>query len=71
MTIKTLTYIHQLLIDDVARCRQANRIATDARNRAEDEEADNLQTLEDVRKKAWEHLSKAVDALADFEAQEW
>lgn len=71
MTIKTLTYIHQLLIDDVARCRRANEIATDARNRAEDEEADNLQTLEEARKKTWEHLRKATNALEDFEAQEW
>lgn len=71
MTIKTLTYIHQLLIDDAARCRKAHQIATDARNRAEDEEAENLQALEDVRKKTWEHLRKATNALEDFEAQEW
>lgn len=71
MTIKTLTYIHQLLIEDEARRRKAREIARKAYHEAEDTDADNLPDMEDIYRATGESWNKAHDALAEFEAHEW
>ena len=71
MTVKTLTYIHQLLIENETRRSKALEIARKARNDAEETGADNLPTLEDLYKIEFKACAEARDALADFEAREW
>lgn len=71
MTVKTLTYIHQLLIENEARHHKAAEIARKARNEAEEKNLDNLPSMEDlyqVTRKSWDD---ALRALAEFENREW
>ena len=67
MTVKTLTYIHQLLIEDEARRRKAMEIARKAYREAEDTDADNLPDLEDIYQVTRECWNKSHCALAEFE----
>lgn len=71
MTITTLEHIHKLLMEDVKHQAQAVTMAREARNRAEDEEADNLKDLVELYRKVYECLSESREALKDFEEQEW
>lgn len=71
MKLKTLNYIHQLLIDREAVTAKAKKIACDARNNAEIEGADNYKYLCEVADRARESYWEANDALRDFEDQEW
>ena len=71
MTVKTLTYIHQLLIENEARHHKAVEITRKTRNEAEDTGADNLPTLENAYKATREKWNDALQALAEFETREW
>lgn len=71
MTVKTLTYIHQLLVENEARHHKAVEIARKARNEAEEKDLDNAPDMEDiyqVTRKSWDD---ALQALAEFETREW
>ena len=71
MTIKTLTYIHNLLIDDVKTNTNAKDYARQIAEKAEDEEAPNAQYLRELYNKAFNKYLDACNALQDFEAKEW
>ena len=71
MKITTLEYIHELLQHDVQVREKAMRLARDNRNKAEDEESNNLDTFEELYQKCWDSLKKSKNALQDFEGQEW
>ena len=71
MTIKNLTYIHQLLIENEATRKAALNIVRDARNQAEDNEAANLLDLQRAYEKAWRAYNDALNARTDFEDKEW
>lgn len=71
MKITTLEYIHELLQHDVQVHEKAMKLARTDRNKAEDEESDNLKTFEELYQKCWASLRKAENALQDFEDQEW
>ena len=71
MNFKTLNYIHQLLVEQEARCRKAYEIARDARNEAEDNDAENVEALRAVCEKVRGSWDEAMDALRSFEDKEW
>lgn len=71
MTIKTLTYIHNLLIEDVKTHTNAKDYARQIAEKAEDEEAPNAQYLRELYNKAFNKYRAACNALQDFEAKEW
>lgn len=71
MTLKTLNYIHQLLIEREAATIKAKKMVYEARAKAEEEEADNYKALCDAADRAWESYKEANDALRDFEDQDW
>lgn len=66
MTIKTLNYIHQLLIQEAETRRIAYRQARQACA-----DADYDGPLAEVADKAYSLWSEAHEALMDFEAKEW
>jgi len=67
MTIKTLNYIHQLLIREEETRRAARNTARKAA--AEVDRYDG--PLAEVADKAYHLWSEAHEALMDFEAKEW
>ena len=71
MTIKNLTYIHQLLIENEATRKASLDIVRAARSHAEDNEAANLPDLQRTCEKAWKSYNDALNALRDFEDKEW
>ena len=71
MTIETLRYIHDLLIENEEKAKRAAKMAREAWAKAEEEDApnqDELSTLYHSLRKA-EHA--AFDVLHDFAAHEW
>lgn len=71
MTIKTLTYIHNLLIEDVKTQTQVKDYIRTVADRAEAEEAPNAEYLREQQRIAFDKYLKASRALEDFEAKEW
>lgn len=71
MKITTLEYIHELLQQDVQVHKKAVDLARTNKNKAEEEDADNLKTFEELYQKCWASLRKAENALQDFEEREW
>ena len=71
MTIKTLTYIHNLLKEDVKVQANAKNYIRDIANKAAEEEAPNAQYLSSQQQKALHKYLEACNALEDFEKQEW
>lgn len=71
MTIHTLRYIHDLLVEDEKKCRKAMELVRHARNEAEATQAENLDELQEVYHRVRESWSNADDALRDFESQAW
>ena len=71
MTIKTLEYIHRLLLDSVEVHQNARNLMYQCVRDAEDANADNLDTLKGQYDIAYKNLSAARDALSDFEMQEF
>ena len=71
MTIETLRYIHDLLIENEAKAKRAAKMAREAWAKAEEEDAlnqDELSTLYHSLRKA---ENAAFDVLQDFAAHEW
>lgn len=71
MTIKTLTYIHNLLKEDVNTHANAKDYIRQVADKAEAEEAPNAQYLREQYNKAFNKYCEACNALQDFEAKEW
>lgn len=71
MTIKTLTYIHNLLIEDVKTQTNAKDYTRTIADKAEAEEAPNAEYLRKQQRIAFDKYLKATRALEDFEAKEW
>lgn len=73
MTIKTLEYIHVLLIEDERKRKEvyenSRRLQREYEENGADEELINRQD-EDAGKFMSEHFA-ALNALEDFEGQEW
>lgn len=71
MTIKTLTTIHKLLIEENKRLTIATDIARSAYYKAEEDEAENAACLKDKYDSIWRAQSEAREALREFECKEW
>lgn len=71
MKVKTLMYIHQLLVEDEARHETARKMVREAMRKAEEEGAENVVALKDAYDKAYESYRAARGAREDFEAREW
>lgn len=71
MTIKTLTHIHNLLIEEKNRKEKALDIIRKAMYEAEENNAPNLQTLKNTYEKMRESYREADYAFDDFENHEW
>lgn len=67
MTIKTLNYIHQLLIQEEASRRDFRKAA---RKAADDANSHN-GPLAKAADRAYDRWSEAHEALIDFERREW
>ncbi len=71
MTIKTLEFIHRLLIEEEAKTKKSYEDARRMRREYEgDNEAVNRDLMEDQKAAANEHTA-ALNALEDFEGHEW
>lgn len=71
MTIKTLTFIHDLLTEETEKRRLANKWISEIYQKAVDEDAPNVQTLEEQKETAWNKYFEASRALDEFEQKEW
>lgn len=74
MTIKTLTYIHQLLKAEEKRTAETYKAARDLQYEYEERGVASPELVQDQKKAADEFMrdhSRALDALLEFERQEW
>ena len=74
MTIKTLEYIHKLLQQEEARTNEAYKAARKLQYEYEESETAGRQLVKDQTEAADRYMrehSAAVDALQEFEQQEW
>ena len=71
MTVKTLTYIHRLLIENEDKLHKAKELARKARNEAEEKDLDTLPDMEDIYEVTREKWLDAHNARVEFEAREW
>lgn len=71
MTIKTLTYIHNLLKEDVQTQENAKEYIREVYNKALEEEKENAPFLRKQYETQRQKLREAENALEDFEAKEW
>ncbi len=71
MTIKTLTFIHSLLIEEESEKAAELRRLHDVKELAEDMDADNLGAIQDGYNLVHEQWSNALAALVEFEEHEW
>ena len=71
MTIKTLTFIHELLKDEVNRLNGAYSLAAEASKEAEEAEAPNAKPLDELKMQMFRKRTEAQRVLDEFEAQEW
>ena len=71
MTIKTLTYIHNLMIEAEKIARASKDMLLKARNEAEDNGAPDFDSLDREYKKARERWLEADRMLGEFESQEF
>lgn len=71
MTIKTLTYIHNLLKDDVNLKEGAKKHIYELWNEAVEKEYSNAEYIREQYDIARDKCYEAQHALEDFEAKEW
>ena len=71
MTIKTLTYIHNLLKEDVDLKSGAKKHIYELWSEAVDKEYSNAEYIREQYDLARKKLYEAENALEDFEAKEW
>ena len=70
MTIKTLTFIHELLIEEEAKTARIEKWCRESLYAAE-EEGKPTEELRKDKERAFEHHGEALAALQDFENHEW
>ncbi len=73
MQFKTLSLIHKLLVEEKTKQLGAYHKAKDNYNNAVDEEkeADTIEVYRELQEACWEKYSEALNALNDFENNEW
>lgn len=71
MTIKTLTHIHNLLIEAERVAHAEKELFRKARNSAEDNNDPNLECIEAQYNKARDKWLTATNALDEFESHDW
>ena len=71
MKLATLNYIHGILQDTADAKSRALEMVRDTFHKAEEEEAPNLETLRELYTTARQSEWDALEALEDFENQEW
>ena len=74
MTIKTLKYIHQLLVDEEQKIKEIYLNARKIQHEFEESEIPNKVLIKEQEKAADEYMKEHIiilNALEDFEAQEW
>lgn len=71
MTIKTLTFIHDLLKEDVHIKKEAHNHMRDIVTTARANNQPNADFLAEQQNKAWNKYLEANRALEDFEEKEW
>ena len=71
MTIKTLTYIHNLLIDKEKVTNSAKELARKNLINAEENELPNLKSFENLYQKTYNSWLEASRALDEFEQHEF
>lgn len=71
MTIKTLTYIHDLLKEEADKREKAYKWMRDIANAAEEQDQPNKDELKKQVEIARHKRFEAENALADFESKEW
>ncbi len=74
MTIKTLKYIHQLLVDEEQKIKEIYLNARKLQHEFEESEIPNKVLIKEQEKAADEYMKEHIiilNALEDFEAQEW
>ena len=71
MKLKTVNYIHNLLVENERTTREARNMAREIKSKAKEENAENYETLKEVYDRAFDSWKDASRALEDFEDQEW
>lgn len=71
MTIKTLTFIHNLLKEEAAKREDAKKWILERYYEATENNAPNAETLRTQYNVAKEKYYEATNALEDFEQKEW
>ena len=71
MTIKTLTYIHNLLKEEKEKQYEAYKHIRDIVTTARAENQPNADYLAELQDKAWDTYTQARHALEDFEEQDF
>lgn len=74
MTIKTLEYIHRLLVEEESKTREVYRAARELQGEYEERETVDEGLVKSQMEAAREYMKKhinAKDALYEFESQEW
>ena len=77
MTIKTLEYIHELLLDDMRTREGMRKFSSEQASKAEEDYEDKkitkakLDKAKEEKEKYWQLYIKAKNALDDFEAQDF
>jgi len=74
MKLKTLNYIHNLLINNALEAKEDYSIAVDDKHRSKEmygEDSMTYQTHKEACSLKLDVLNEAEEALIDFEEQEW
>lgn len=71
MTIKTLTFIHELLKDELSRRDGAYALAARKYQEAYQAKAPNEEALHELQMSMFRKRTEARQILDEFEAQEW
>ena len=74
MTIKTLEYIHRLLVEEESRTREVYRAARELQGEYEEREKVDEGLVKSQTEAAREYMKKLInakDALYEFESNEW
>ena len=71
MTIKTLEYIHRIMIREEEKLLTVYKYARDQQYAAEAAESQDVEQKKQEADSFWKLHSEALDALQEFENQDW
>lgn len=71
MTLKTINYIHKLLIDQEAKTKRAYEMLCESYEKADLDDAANAPYLREARDSCRKVWFESLDALQDFESKIW